>query len=62
MEVQQKHVIAAVEALAPLALNHDLVITHGNGPQVGLLALESARDRIFPIRIPSMPWSPRRRA
>ncbi len=30
--------------LAPLARDHELVITHGNGPQVGLLALESARD------------------
>jgi carbamate kinase len=34
----------AVAALAPLAATHDLVITHGNGPQVGLLALESAAD------------------
>ena len=36
-DLQQKHVIAAVDALAPLARDHDLVITHGNGPQVGLL-------------------------
>ena len=43
-EIQEKHVAAAVEALAPLARHHDLVVTHGNGPQVGLLALESARD------------------
>ena len=34
----------AVEALAPLAAEHELVITHGNGPQVGVLALESASD------------------
>ena len=32
----------AAETLAPLARNHELVITHGNGPQVGLLALQSA--------------------
>jgi carbamate kinase len=51
-EVQQKHVIAAVEALAPLARDHDLVITHGNGPQVGLLALESARDPDLPRPYP----------
>jgi carbamate kinase len=51
-ELQQKHVIAAVEALAPLALDHDLVITHGNGPQVGLLALESARDPDLPHPYP----------
>src|SRR5581483_2557450 len=34
----------AARALAPLARDHELVITHGNGPQVGLLALESAAD------------------
>lgn len=42
--IQQAHVIQAVRALAPLAANAELVITHGNGPQVGLLALESAQD------------------
>ena len=36
--------VKAVQALAPLAAEHDLVITHGNGPQVGMLALESAHD------------------
>ena len=51
-EIQQKHVVAAVEALAPLARHHDLVITHGNGPQVGLLALESAQDPILPHPYP----------
>lgn len=30
--------------LAKLARNHELVVVHGNGPQVGLLALESAAD------------------
>ena len=49
---QQTHVVAAVAALAPLALDHDLVITHGNGPQVGLLALESARDPDLPLPYP----------
>ncbi|MCC3766166.1 carbamate kinase [Streptomyces sp. UNOC14_S4] len=43
--VQQANVRAAVAALAPLAGQHELVITHGNGPQVGLLALQSAADR-----------------
>jgi carbamate kinase len=43
-DVQERHVARAAHALAPLARAHDLVITHGNGPQVGLLALESARD------------------
>ena len=43
-DIQEQHVLQAVAALAPLAREHDLVITHGNGPQVGLLALESERD------------------
>jgi carbamate kinase len=51
-EIQEKHVIAAVEALVPLALEHDLVITHGNGPQVGLLARESAQDPDLPHPYP----------
>jgi carbamate kinase len=43
-ETQESHVAVAVTALAPLARDHDLVITHGNGPQVGMLANESALD------------------
>ncbi|HEY6279288.1 MAG TPA: carbamate kinase [Streptosporangiaceae bacterium] len=43
-DIQEAHVAKAGLALAPLARAHELVITHGNGPQVGLLALESARD------------------
>ena len=42
--IQERHIVRAVRALAPLAADHDLVITHGNGPQVGMLALESAHD------------------
>jgi carbamate kinase len=42
--VQQANAARAVRALAPLAAEHELVVTHGNGPQVGLLALESAAD------------------
>ncbi|HEX8033707.1 MAG TPA: carbamate kinase [Ktedonobacterales bacterium] len=39
---QRENVRSAARALAPLAREHQLVITHGNGPQVGLLALQSA--------------------
>ncbi len=42
--IQQGHITSAVAALAPVARDHELIITHGNGPQVGLLAMESARD------------------
>ncbi|UMG91878.1 carbamate kinase [Nocardioides sp. TF02-7] len=43
-EVQEANVRRAVAALASLAVEHELVITHGNGPQVGVLALQSASD------------------
>ncbi|WP_035792148.1 carbamate kinase [Kitasatospora mediocidica] len=43
-EPQALRVTEAARALAPLARDHELVITHGNGPQVGLLAMESAAD------------------
>ena len=40
--IQVAKVRLAVEALRPLALAHELVLTHGNGPQVGLLAAATA--------------------
>ena len=41
-ENQRANVRIAAQALAPIAAEHRLVITHGNGPQVGLLALQGA--------------------
>lgn len=41
-EVQRRNVQRAAQALAPLACQHQLIISHGNGPQVGLLALQAA--------------------
>ena len=41
---QRVNVMRAVKSLAPLAERHELLITHGNGPQVGLLAAQSAGD------------------
>jgi carbamate kinase len=41
-ENQRLNARAACEALAPLARDHELVVSHGNGPQVGLLALQGA--------------------
>lgn len=38
---QRRNVLEAASALAAAAHDHELVITHGNGPQVGLLALEA---------------------
>jgi carbamate kinase len=45
--VQLRNLAAAVPALAALAGDHELVVTHGNGPQVGLLATESATDPVL---------------
>jgi carbamate kinase len=41
-ENQRANALAACKALAPVALEHELVISHGNGPQVGLLALQGS--------------------
>ena len=42
-ELQRRNVLdAAAKAVAPIARKHRVVITHGNGPQVGLLALQAA--------------------
>ena len=39
---QRANARAACKALAPVALEHELVVSHGNGPQVGLLALQGS--------------------
>jgi carbamate kinase len=39
---QRANVRRACRALAPVALEHELVVSHGNGPQVGLLALQAS--------------------
>jgi len=41
-EKQWENVRAAALAIAPLASGNELVLSHGNGPQVGLLALQAA--------------------
>jgi carbamate kinase len=41
-ENQRANARVACRALAPVALEHELVISHGNGPQVGLLALQGS--------------------
>ncbi len=41
-EAQRTNVRIAAVALADLAKDHQIVVAHGNGPQVGLLALQAA--------------------
>ncbi len=42
---QVEQVARVAPTLAELAVRHEMVLVHGNGPQVGMLALESAADR-----------------
>lgn len=51
---QRHNVRIAAQALAPFAFEHELIISHGNGPQVGLLALQSAAykpEEAYPLDI-----------
>jgi carbamate kinase len=41
-DAQRANIRVAATALAPVAERHQLVLSHGNGPQVGLLALQAA--------------------
>ena len=53
-EAQRRNIRVAAEAIAPIALEHQVVITHGNGPQVGLLALQGASykpDEAYPLDV-----------
>jgi carbamate kinase len=53
-DVQRRNVRVAAEAIAALAKEHKVVVTHGNGPQVGLLALQAAsfgKSAHFPLDV-----------
>lgn len=44
-EVQLRNIEVAATAIAQIAQLHQVVVTHGNGPQVGLLALQAEAYR-----------------
>ncbi len=54
-QAQRANVKTAAEALARIVrAGHQLIVTHGNGPQVGLLALQGASyrpDEAFPLDV-----------
>jgi len=39
---RRQHLAIAANAVATLARDHEIVVTHGNGPQIGMLALAGA--------------------
>lgn len=53
-EKQRENVCLAASQLAPIAGTNELVVCHGNGPQVGLLALQAAAYE-REARLPSYP-------
>jgi carbamate kinase len=53
-DIQRDNIKVAAEALAPIICEHSVVISHGNGPQVGLLALQGIAykaDELYPLDI-----------
>ena len=53
-EAQRANIAVAAAALAKIHPGNQLVITHGNGPQVGLLALQGAAykpDEAYPLDV-----------
>src|SRR4051812_15208283 len=53
-EAQRANVRVAAQALAAIHPGNELIITHGNGPQVGLLALQGAAynpDELYPLDV-----------
>lgn len=51
-DIQRRHVRRAAQSLALLAADHQLIVCHGNGPQVGLLARESETDPALSLPYP----------
>lgn len=53
-DIQHQNIRTAAEAIAVIAQSHQVVVTHGNGPQVGLLALQAeayAQVRPYPLDV-----------
>ena len=52
LAAQEANAFRACRALAAIAADHDLVVTHGNGPQVGLLAMQN--EALDPAERPTL--------
>ncbi len=59
-EAQQTAIAGAMESVAGLiAAGHEVVITHGNGPQVGnLLVKNELAASVVPPGAPGLVWRP----
>ena len=51
VERQRRNVRAAVSSLAPLARDHQLIVTHGNAPHLGPLVLATAGHAPHPLDV-----------
>lgn len=52
-EIQRQNIATAAKTIAQIAEEYNVVLVHGNGPQVGLLALqglEFKKSSAIPIR------------
>lgn len=49
VEEQRQRISDAASAIADIARSHEVVITHGNGPQIGLLATQNRATSDSPI-------------
>jgi carbamate kinase len=60
--IQPHNIALAAQAIAAVAQTHAVIVTHGNGPQVGLLALQAdaCPGRCSPIRWTC--WTPKAKA
>ena len=53
-EIQRQNIAKAATAIAQIAQTNQVVVTHGNGPQVGLLALQAeaySKVRPYPLDV-----------
>ena len=49
IDVQRRNARRAAESIAGIAAGNELILTHGNGPQIGLLALQAAQSGGSPV-------------
>lgn len=54
-DLQKENIRIAAQAIAQLSDQHQVILTHGNGPQVGLLALQNAAyDKVSPYPLDTL--------